>query len=256
MANYRIEQLSTNPPRTHTLSKKATKAMTREMAIEISQLLAVMYAQKKHNLLVVLQGMDASGKDGSTKNAFYGVSPSILDAYSFKKPTEEEFAHDFLWRVHKLTPAKGHVSVFVRSHYEDILIQRVHEWIDMDQVKRRMDAINSFEENLIHDNNTTILKFFLHISPERQKEKLQERIDLPEKNWKHNDNDWEERKHWGEYMQAYEDILNWSVVPWHVVPVDKKWYRNYYVAKTVLDTLKSLDLKLPVLTPDEKNKNR
>ena len=162
----------------------------------------------------------------------------------------------FVSTVHQVAPEDGMIHVFNRSHYEDILIQRVHEWIDMDQVKRRMDAINSFEENLIHDNNTTILKFFLHISPERQKEKLQERIDRPEKNWKHNDNDWEERKHWGEYMQAYEDILNWSVVPWHVVPVDKKWYRNYYVAKTVLDTLKSLDLKLPVLTPDEKNKNR
>lgn len=251
-----LRDLSTLPPKEHRLSKKATKALTQEIAEEIGELCAVMAAQKKHSLLVVLQGMDASGKDGSTKRTFPRVSPSIIDAHSFKKPTEIEFAHDFLWRVHPLAPAKGQVSVFIRSHYEDILIQRVHEWIDMETVHHRMEAINAFEQNLIRDNGTTILKFFLNISPERQKEKLQERIDLPEKNWKHNDGDWEERKHWDKYMKAYEDILNWSVVPWHAVPVDKKWYRNYYIARTVLETLKGMDLKLPTLTEDEKNKSR
>lgn len=173
------------------------------MAKEIGHLLNVMYAQKKHSLLVVFQGMDASGKDGSTKNVFGKARPTDLDAHSFRKPTEIEFAHDFLWRAHKIAPAKGTTSVFIRSHYEDILIQRVHQWIDEEQVTNRMNAINAFEKNLILDNGTTILKFFLHISPDRQKEKLQERIDLPEKNWKHNDGDWEERKYWDQYMKAY-----------------------------------------------------
>ena len=253
MSRIKISELSTLPPADHQLSKSKTKKVMKKMAVEIGNLLQVMYAQKKHNLLVVLQGMDASGKDGTTKNVFNWVSPSVIDAFSFKKPTEEEMGHDFLWRVHKHAPQKGHLMVFVRSHYEDILIQRVHKWVGMDTVKHRMEAINAFEQNLIRDNNTTILKFFLNLSYERQEEKLQERIDRPEKNWKHNPRDWEERKHWAEYMEAYEDILNWSEVPWHVVPVDKKWYRNYFVAKVVLEKLKSLDLHLPVLDHHAKN---
>ena len=247
MNKISLKSFSTLPPEEFNLSKKKAKIAVCRMALEIGRLFQIMYAQKKHNFLIVLQGMDASGKDGSTKNVFGQTSPSIIDAFSFRKPTEEEFAHDFMWRVHKKTPGEGQVHIFIRSHYEDILIQRVHKWIDESHVEHRMKTINAFEINLQKDNNTTIMKFFLNISPERQKGKLQERIDLQEKNWKHNDGDWEERKHWGAYMQAYEDILNWSEIPWNIVPVDKKWYRNYYIAKVVLEKLRSLDLQLPKL---------
>ena len=165
-----------------------------------------------------------------------------------KKPTDEEFAHDFLWRVHKLTPGRGEITIFNRSHYEDILIQRVHKWIDKDRVDMRVDAINSWERLLIEDNNTIILKFYMHISPERQEEKLQERIDNPQKNWKHNDGDWEERKYWNDYMKCYEDVFKrCNVSPWIIAPVDSRWYRDYFIAKKVLKALESLDITLPTI---------
>ncbi|NNF33178.1 MAG: polyphosphate kinase [Saprospiraceae bacterium] len=229
------------------LNKKYIKEETKEIAKRIAELHEIMVAEKKHSLLVVLQGMDTSGKDGSTHETFKYCTPVGLSAYGFKKPTDEEFAHDFLWRVHKQTPGKGEIKVFVRSHYEDVLIQRVHKWIDDDRVTARINAINAFEENLINDNNTTILKFYMHLSKERQLEKLQERIDNPDKNWKHNPGDWKERKHWDAYMNAYEDAINRSTVPWIIAPVDQRWYRNYFIAKKVCDTLESLNMKKPIL---------
>jgi PPK2 family polyphosphate:nucleotide phosphotransferase len=206
-----------------------------------------MFAEKKHNFLVVMQGMDASGKDGATREVFQYCNPTGIDAYPFRKPTEEEFAHDFLWRIHKKAPAKGMIMVFIRSHYEDVLIQRVHKWIDEEKVSARIKAINDFENLLQSDNNTTILKFYMHISPERQKEKLQERIDDPLKHWKHNDADWEEAKLWNEYMSAYENAINKSAVPWIIAPVDQRWYRNHFIAEKVLAAMKSLHFKLPTL---------
>jgi polyphosphate kinase 2 (PPK2 family) len=160
-----------------------------------------------------------------------------LDLVSFKKPTEEEFAHDFLWRVHRWVPQKGMLTIFNRSHYEDILIQRVHGWIDMERVQKRMNAINAFEDLLQFDNNTKIFKFYMHISKEEQLVQLQERIDDPEKRWKHNDGDWKEREHWDQYMEAYEYAINNSTTPWHICPVDQRWYRNYFIAKTLADNL-------------------
>ncbi|MCB0691945.1 MAG: polyphosphate kinase [Saprospiraceae bacterium] len=239
----KLSDIDTHAPKN--LSKHSIKAEVKVLAKKIGELQQVMYAQKKHSLLVVLQGMDASGKDGATKHVFQDCNPSGIDAYSFKKPTELEFAHDFLWRCHARAPQKGNIMVFVRSHYEDILIQKVHNWIDSDRRAKRMAAINSFEELLEFDNNTTVLKFYLHISPERQLEKLQERIDRPEKNWKHNPADWEERKLWPEYMKAYEYAINQSSIPWNIVPADQRWYRNYFVAKKVLETLQSMNLQLP-----------
>jgi PPK2 family polyphosphate:nucleotide phosphotransferase len=206
-----------------------------------------MYAEKKHSLLVVLQGMDASGKDGATRKVFQFCNPTGIDTHPFRKPTEEEFAHDFLWRAHKYVPAKGMIEVFIRSHYEDILIQRVHHWIDDNKVKMRLKSINDFETLLQQDNNTTLLKFYMHLSNERQKEKLQERIDDPRKHWKHNDADWKESELWSEYMKAYETAINGSIVPWIIAPVDKRWYRDYFIAEKVLETMESLKFKLPKL---------
>ncbi len=221
--------------------------LAKDYSRRIAQLQEVMYAQGKENLLVIFQGMDSSGKDGASKNVFGRCSPIGVSTYSFKKPTDEEFSHDFLWRVHKQAPRRGEIKIFNRSHYEDILIQRVHGWIDEKRVDQRIKAINAFEELLVFDNHTTILKFYMHLSQERQQEKLQERIDDPEKNWKHNPGDWEEAKLWDRYRACYEDAINRSTIPWHIIPVDQRWYRNYAIAKIVMETMEKMDLKYPTL---------
>lgn len=245
-----LTDYSTKAPKD--LKKNMTKAKFKLLAEEIAELQHTMYAEQKHSLLVIFQGMDASGKDGSTKNVFRQCSPIGVEVKGFKKPTEEEFAHDFLWRVHKEAPQKGMVKIFNRSHYEDILIQRVHGWISEERVRQRMESINAFERLLAYDNNTTIIKCYLHISEGRQKEKLQERIDLPEKHWKHNSGDWKERKLWDKYMAAYHDVLNHcNDIPWHIIPADQRWYRNYTVAKIVLKTLKEMNPQLPTKTKEE-----
>lgn len=250
MPKIKIEELNTKAP--ESLDKKKIKKETIEIAQKIKEQVTMMYANKKHSLLVVLQGMDSSGKDGVSRNVFSFVSPTMVSAYSFKKPTDNEFAHDFLWRAHKQTPAKGEVKIFVRSHYEDVLIQRVHKWINEDKVNMRLEAINAFESLVEKDNETIVMKFFLNLSKERQKEKLIERIEEPEKNYKHNDGDWAERKLWSNYMDAYENVLNKSAIPWHIVPADQRWYRNYFVAKTVLEKLESLNMSFPTLKEQPK----
>jgi PPK2 family polyphosphate:nucleotide phosphotransferase len=238
-----LKEIRTRAPKE--LTKEDIKRKTDRMARRIGDLQHIMYAGKKHNLLVVFQGMDASGKDGATRKVFSYCNPTGIDAFPFRKPTEEEFAHDFLWRISKRAPAKGMIQIFIRSHYEDVLIQRVHKWIDEDKVSARIEAINEWEALLQQDNHTTILKFYMHISPEKQKEKLQERIDNPRKQWKHNDADWKEAELWNEYMFCYEDAINRSEVPWIIAPVDQRWYRDYFIAEKVLDTLESMQLKLP-----------
>lgn len=247
----KLSEISTKAPKG--ASKKEYEKKLKDVAKRIEELQSKLYAQKKHSMLVVFQGMDSSGKDGSTRETFKYCSPAGVSAYGFKKPTDEEFAHDFLWRIHKQAPAKGEIKVFIRSHYEDILIQRVHGWIDEERVTKRINAINAWEELLQFDNNTTVLKFYLHLSKERQLEKLQERIDVPDKNWKHNDGDWEERKHWDKYRTAYEDAINRSSIPWIIAPVDQRWYRNYYIASKVLEALEAMNLEYPdIKTENEK----
>ncbi|HHS95698.1 MAG TPA: polyphosphate kinase [Phaeodactylibacter sp.] len=241
----KLNKIPTTPPQG--TNKKNIKKETKKLVEQIADLQAKMYAEGKHSLLVIFQGMDTSGKDGATRNVFRLCSPTGTHAVSFKKPTDLEFAHDFLWRVHKQVPRKGMIKIFNRSHYEDILIQWVHGWITNRKAKQRMDSINAFEKLLSQDNGTTILKFYMHISPERQLEKLQERIDDPSKNWKHNPGDWEERKLWKKYMKCYEYAINNSEIPWHIAPVDARWYRDYFIAKTVLATLKNMRIKLPTL---------
>lgn len=223
------------------------KDKTGKLAEKLGELQKVMFAQKRHSALVIFQGMDASGKDGAVKHVFKDCHAQGIQVYSFKKPSEEEFAHDFLWRVHKRVPERGMIQIFNRSHYEDILIQRVHGWIDDTRAEKRMKAINAFEELLAFDNHTVIFKFYLHLSYEQQAKELQERISQRDKNWKHNPNDWKEREHWDEYMRYYEYAINESSIPWTIVPVDERWYRNYIVAKTIVEALEKLNMEYPPL---------
>lgn len=227
--------------------KNELQKITKANIKVIGEQCKILNAQKKHSLLVIFQGMDCSGKDGAVENVFGRCSAIGLKQYSFKKPTDEEFAHDFLWRIHSKVPAKGEIVLFNRSHYEDILIQRVHNWIDEERVKFRMTAINSFEELLEKDNQTTILKFYLHISYKEQKKQLLQRVNDPDKRYKHNDGDWNERPYWAEYMRAYEYIFNESKIPWHIVPADERWYRDYFISSTIIEKLRELDIHYPEL---------
>lgn len=242
----RLSEIPTGAP--EGLTKKDTIEKRDKLSRRLGDLQHLLYGEEKRSMLVVFQGMDASGKDGAIRKVFRYCSPSGVWAIGFKKPSDEEFDHDFLWRVHKVTPRKGKIQIFNRSHYEDILVQRVHRWIDEERVSKRIDAINSFEELLEFDNHTKVIKFYMHISQERQKEKLQERIDRPTKNWKHNAADWEEAKLWDEYIHAYEDAINRSTVPWIIVPSDKRWYRDYFVADHMVRIMENLHMQLPVLS--------
>jgi PPK2 family polyphosphate:nucleotide phosphotransferase len=241
----KLSDYSTRPPKG--VDKKEIKEKTEKLAERLGELHQLLLAEGKHSVLVIFQGMDASGKDGAVKKVFRDCTHNNINVYSFKKPTEEEFAHDFLWRVHKKAPAKGNIQVFNRSHYEDVLIQRVHGWIDEEKYKKRMKAINAFEELLQFDGNTLIFKFYLHLSYDQQAIELQERIDEREKNFKHNANDWKEREHWDEYMACYEDVLNQSTLPWTITPVDERWYRDYIVAKTIVEGMEALNMQYPPL---------
>ncbi|MDQ3141617.1 MAG: polyphosphate kinase [Bacteroidota bacterium] len=247
-----LSKIATIAPKN--LKKEKIKDKTKELAKEIGLLSEKLFAEKKNNLLIVLQGMDASGKDGVAKSVFKYCPALVVDAHAFKKPTEEEFAHDFLWRVHKHTPAKGQLKIFIRSHYEDILIQRVHAWINDDKANMRLEAINNFEKTLIEDNQTTILKFYLHLSHEKQLEKLEERKTEPTKQWKYNPIDFEESKLWDKYMRFYEAAINGSTIPWYIIPSDQRWYRNYMVATNVYEALKKLKPEYPILLNEGKSK--
>jgi PPK2 family polyphosphate:nucleotide phosphotransferase len=227
------------------LSKKSLKDETEALIERLGELQHLLYAGGKYSALVILQGMDASGKDGAVRNVFSRCTIAGLDLVSYKKPTEEEMGHDFLWRVHKWVPQKGMMTIFNRSHYEDILIQRVKGWITEERVEKRMAAINAFEDLIQFDNNTLIFKFYMHISKEEQEVQLQQRLEDPTKFWKHNDGDWEERKAWDKYMTAYEYAINNSTTPWHICPVDNRWYRDYFIAKTLVDRLEQLDMTFP-----------
>lgn len=250
MSKINLKKINTDSPKG--LDKDATKAKTKILVDEICALQDTFIAAQKTSLLVILQGMDASGKDGVTKNVFSKLSPIGLQVHSFKKPTDKEMAHDFLWRVHQVVPAKGEITIFNRSHYEDVLIQRVHKWIDMKTVNQRFDAINHFE-TLLEQTGTKILKFYMHVSPEIQLERLEERKINPEKMWKHKDQDWEERKLWKEYMKAYEDVFQHcdKAAAWHIIPADQNWYKEYLVAEKVRDTLKQMKLTYPPLETNQ-----
>lgn len=240
-----LNEIPTMPP--DDLDRDEIEKKTKKLVDRLGELQDILFAQKKYGVLIIFQGMDASGKDGAVRTVFEECHPQGLKVVSFKKPTEEEFAHDFLWRVHQHTPPKGMIHIFNRSHYEDVLIQRVHKWIDEKKVDQRFEAINAFEKLIQFDANTIIFKFYLHISYEQQEIELKQRLEEKDKFWKHNDGDWEERKYWDDYRKAYQDALDRSEVPWYVVPVDSRWYRNYIVAKTLVKELEKLDLEYPPL---------
>lgn len=204
---------------------------------ELSELQERLYEAHQHSILVVLQGMDTSGKDGTIRHVLANVNPQSCYVQSFKEPTEEEAAHDFLWRVHKATPGKGNMTIFNRSHYEDVLVARVHKLVPKEVWSRRYKEINHFEK-LLADNSTIILKFFLHISYDEQTERLRARIQDKDKAWKTSASDWTERKYWDDYQQAYEDALTQcNEIPWYLVPANHKWYRNLAVAHTLVATM-------------------
>lgn len=246
MAAIRLNDISTRAP--EGFEKKATKELLAGMLDELDELQNLLYAENKHSVLIVIQGLDASGKDGLIRRVFGKLNPQGVVVKSFKVPTPEELSRDFLWRVHIHAPAKGMIQIFNRSHYEDILVTRVHKWCDDETARKRMKAINDFEELLQLHNRTHILKFYLHISPEEQHLRLKERMKDPAKMWKYNERDFEEAKLWNEYMKVYEECFEvCNKVPWTIVPSDQNWYKEYIVAKQLYDLLTRLDMQYPGL---------
>lgn len=236
--------ISTRAPKE--LKKQLVKKETKDLKKKLAELQNLLYAEGKHALLLILQGMDASGKDGVIRNVLSGINPQGVTVTSFKKPTTEELSHDFLWRIHQRVPARGMMAVFNRSQYEDVLITRVHGWCDEATAVCRFRAINDFERLLTEHNQTTILKFYLHLSPEEQQERLAERAHNPKKAWKYNAQDFTEAKRWNAYRKVYEDVfVHCNAIPWTIVPADQNWYKEYLIAKTLADTLTALNMKYP-----------
>jgi PPK2 family polyphosphate:nucleotide phosphotransferase len=220
----------------------------------LAELQYLLYAESKRAVLIVIQAMDTGGKDGVIRHVMTGLNPLGCRVTSFKVPSSEELKHDFLWRIHRAVPAAGEFGIFNRSHYEDVLVVRVHKLVPEEIWSKRYKQINAFEK-LLTQNNVTVVKFFLHISKEEQKRRIQERIEDPTKQWKLSPADFQERKYWADYMQAYEDVLTrcstpWA--PWYVVAADHKWSRNLAVSQILVETLKGLDMKFPEPTVDVK----
>ena len=244
MSHFQLSKISTKAPKG--FNKERTKAKTAKLLEELDELQNLLFAESKHSVLIVIQGMDASGKDGAIKNVFGTLNPQGVLVKSFKAPTPEELNHDFLWRVQQHSPAKGMIQIFNRSHYEDILITRVHKWCDDVTAKKRMTAINNFEELLQQHNNTHILKFYLHVSKDEQQERLSERVKDKRKQWKYNAKDFEEAKLWKEYMNAYEDAFkNCDKPKWIITPADQNWYKEFVIATELHKLLKSLNMQYP-----------
>lgn len=223
-----------------------------ELGAELARLQELLYAEHKHKVLIVLQAMDTGGKDGTIRDVFHGVNPQGVKVASFKAPTPFEQDRDYLWRVHLKVPAKGEMTIFNRSHYEDVLIARVHKFVPKEVWSRRFEHINAFER-MLADEGTVIRKFYLHIDLEEQKSRIQSRLDDSRKHWKFDPADLAERKLWSDYMKAYEDVFektstDWA--PWYVVPANRKWYRNVVVADVLVKTLKELDMDYPKPTFD------
>jgi len=227
--------------------KKEIEKQTDVLLDEIYASTIKLIAEKKQSVLIVLQGMDASGKDGLTRNLFKKVSPTMVTVHSFKKPTELEAAHDFLWRIHKKVPEHGMITVFNRSHYEDILVPSVYGYIDEKTIEKRYQLINDFEK-MLEANGTRVLKFYMNISYEQQEINLMERVNDLEKHWKHSDGDWATRDRWSDFMKVYETIFEkCNAVPWHFIPCDKNWTKLYATAKVVSETLQQMDPQFPAL---------
>jgi PPK2 family polyphosphate:nucleotide phosphotransferase len=230
---------------------KKTEAKLEKTLKRLDDLQNLFYAEKKRALLIVLQGMDAAGKDGTIRHVMSGVSPQGCSVTSFKVPNTEELAHDFLWRIHKAVPEKGMIGIFNRSQYEDVLVVRVHKLIPKEVWKARYDEINRFEKNLV-ENDVAILKFFLHISREEQEKRFRERLHDPRKKWKFSKADTAERKRWDDYVDAYEAVLSrcsTEYAPWFIIPSDHKWFRNVAISRIIVETLEGFDMHYPKSPP-------
>jgi PPK2 family polyphosphate:nucleotide phosphotransferase len=208
----------------------------------------LMYAENKHSLLIVLQGLDAAGKDGVVRHVLTGMNPSGCVAVNFKEPTAKELAHDFLWRVHPHVPAKGSVAIFNRSHYEDVLVVRVHGLVPEKVWSKRYDQINDFEQLIVTENNTTILKFFLYISKQEQLDRFKKRLDDPTRQWKISDSDYKEREYWGDYIKAFEDVLTKTSTdhaPWFIIPSNHKWFRDLAISQIIVRQMEAMRMQFP-----------
>lgn len=232
--------------------RKVAEKEFRKLRRELRDLQYRLYAEGKQKLLIVLQALDTGGKDSTIRRVFQGVNPQGVRVHSFKAPTAEELAHDYLWRVHKVVPAAGMIGIFNRSHYEDVLVVRVDNIVPESIWRPRYEHINNFEK-MLSDTGTKILKFYLHISAEEQRERLQERLDDPSKNWKFDVGDLAKRKQWSAYRTAYEEALsetNTPYAPWYVIPADQKWYRNLAISSIITHTLYQMNPQLPPVTED------
>jgi PPK2 family polyphosphate:nucleotide phosphotransferase len=231
--------------------KATAKAEERQLEERLALLQEKLYAEGKQSLLIVLQAMDAGGKDSTIKNVFDSMDPQGVQVTSFKVPTAQELAHDFLWRIHQAVPPKGYIGIFNRSHYEDVLVVRVNRLVSRDVWRKRYDHINNFERMLV-DNGTRIIKIYLHINKDEQKQRFQERLDDPEKHWKFSTGDLAVREQWDEYMKAYQDVLthcNTDYAPWYIVPANRKWYRDLVITRTLVETLENMNPKFPPAEP-------
>lgn len=243
---YQLNQIAATPPPER--EKAETKKQTELLLEELDELQNLLYAGQRHSLLVVLQGLDASGKDGLIRKVLGSLNPQGLRVQSFKVPTAEELGHDFLWRIHPHVPARGMIQVFNRSHYEDVLVTRVHGIIDEETARDRMRCINDFEHLLQVHNNTLIVKCYLHVSAAEQAQRLEERKEIPRKMWKYNANDQREAALRDAYLQQYEKVFAHCNQPeWHIIASDKNWWKEYLVALLIRDALKGLEMKYPPL---------
>lgn len=249
----KLKLASWDPGDTLGLKKgEKTDATLAKNLARLDELQYLMYAEHRRGLLVVLQGVDASGKDGTIRHVMSGLNPQGCRVTAFKPPSPEEADHDFLWRVHRAVPAKGEIAIFNRSHYEDVLVARVRRLVPKSIWSERFDQINRFERLLV-DNDIVVVKFFLHISKDEQKRRFEERLDDPTKQWKLSPSDFEDRTHWDEYVAAYEDALarcSTAAAPWYVVPADRKWVRNFAVSGILVETLEACRMKFPEPTVD------
>lgn len=227
--------------------KSTANKEVKQLRKKLIKLQRLLYAQGKHKFLIILQAMDSGGKDGTIRSIFKGVNPQGVKVASFKVPTDNELAHDYLWRVHQKTPANGEIVIFNRSHYEDVLVVRVHDLVPEKVWKKRYQQINEFEE-LLAEEGTTILKFFLYISKEEQKQRFIERIENPEKQWKFNPNDIDERGYWDNYMLAFQDVVDKTSskqAPWFVIPANRNWYRDLVISRIIVERLENLQMDYP-----------
>ncbi len=247
MSKNKIAEAGTRAPKK--FQKEKIKKELEIFKIKLGNLQDLLFAEGKHSLLIIIQGMDASGKDGAVKNVFEAVNPMGCRVIAFKKPSELEMKHDFLWRIHQQVPEKGMIHIFNRSQYEDVLIQRVHKWVDEKTIKQRFEHINNFEK-LLSETGTHVLKFFLNVSQEEQLKRLNERLSDPTKMWKHNENDLKERTFWNDYINAYEDVFEYCSKnsDWTIVPSDQNWYKEFVMAKLIVEKLESLKMNYPSIS--------